>query len=56
MSRLHLAKHVPVAAVNPDAAATAGSQAACILLLALGWKPLCEVHCNGLVGKFLGGP
>ena len=24
-------------------------------VLALGWKPLCEVHCNGLVGKFLGG-
>ena len=24
-------------------------------MLALGWTPLCEVHCNGLIGKFLGG-
>ena len=23
--------------------------------LALGWKALCQVHCNGLVGDFLGG-
>lgn len=24
-------------------------------ILRLGWQPLCEVHCNGLVGEFLGG-
>ncbi|KAK9808154.1 hypothetical protein WJX73_002646 [Symbiochloris irregularis] len=24
-------------------------------ILQLGWKPLCEVHCNGLTGMFLGG-
>eukprot|EP00884_Botryococcus_braunii_P020600 jgi/Botrbrau1/7223/Bobra.0021s0008.1 len=24
-------------------------------ILRLGWQPLCEVHCNGLVGHFLGG-
>lgn len=24
-------------------------------ILRLGWRPLCDVHCNGLVGHFLGG-
>ncbi|KAK9814147.1 hypothetical protein WJX72_001276 [[Myrmecia] bisecta] len=24
-------------------------------ILRMGWQPLCEVHCNGLTGKFLGG-
>lgn len=24
-------------------------------ILRFGWKPLCHVHCNGLVGQFLGG-
>ena len=24
-------------------------------ILQMGWGPLCEVHCNGLTGLFLGG-
>lgn len=32
-------------------------QASSILhpILQMGWVPLCEVHCNGLTGLFLGG-
>ena len=33
-----------------------GSQGAGLhIVVRLGWKPLCEVHCNGLAGTFLGG-